>query len=531
MPALIGSAAVVLLLLAVGGLIHRRFGIFERVYIPASVIAGVLGLALLQAAEWPLDATDPSVTIAMAWDGLAWVSPVAETLRGWPGYLIAVVFAAMLLQPPSGKRGGVSARVTACEALMVGVIAMGQAAIGLLLTWLVIRPRYDVPDAFGMLIETGFAGGHGTAAAMGQVYATPGIDFPSGLDLGLLMATAGLVYGTVSGIFWINVVLRFAGRFRVPPGVNRSVGGGQRRDADREIGREVAVAEKSQAASGTVGLGTDQKWWAAYVSQSLWIALAFVLGIGLHGVVGGVAERMDANRLADGAVEETADLVEGSAGGVTADENASAEGSPLGKKLTYTSLVGGFPLFIYTLLGGLVISRVLVRLGRTGWLNGPAGGRISGWAMDGLVVAAITTLNLDAVASFLIPVTILFVGGAIWSAVCLLYLAPRMLPAAYWFELGLINYGMSTGTTATGFVLLRLVDPELRTDAAKYYALAAPFSAPLVGGGLVTLGLPLLLLGRVPIGVSTLMVAAAVAVMILIGRRLNRSDDTASAAE
>lgn len=528
MAAFFGSVLVVLGLLAIGAAIHRRFGIFERVYIPASVIAGFVGLAILQAILHGTEA-EPSGGAGLDSAGwLSWLEPIVTTLRAWPGFLIAVVFAAMLLQPPSGKRGGKAVRATACEALMVGVIAVGQTAIGLLLTWLVIQPFHPVPNAFGMLIETGFAGGHGTAAAMGQVFATPGIDFPSGLDLGWLMATAGLVYGTVSGIFWINVVLRFRRSFPVPPCADQSrsvavkdvkdtVGsesGPARPDStarmsegEGESGKAIGVGE------GFRGSAADRPWWRAYATQGCWIALAFAIGWLVQGLVAGAAERLDAR-----AVPNRVESVELESG---VDVSDRAEPSPLGKKLSYSSLVGGFPLFIYTLLGGLLIARVLVRLGLVRWLDGPAGGRISGMAMDGLVVAAITTLNLDAVATFLVPVTILFLGGAIWSAVCLLVLAPRMLPAGHWFELALINYGMSTGTTATGFVLLRLVDPELRTDAAKHYALAAPISAPLVGGGLVTLGLPLLVLGRVPIAVSASAVTAVV-VMILIGLRLNR---------
>jgi ESS family glutamate:Na+ symporter len=142
--------------------------------------------------------------------------------------------------------------------------------------------------------------------------------------------------------------------------------------------------------------------------------------------------------------------------------------------------------------------------------------------MDLLVVAALATLNLQAVAAYLFPMTVLFLGGAVWCAVCLLFLSPRILAKSHWFELGLINYGMSTGTTATGFVLLRLVDPQLKTDAAKQYALAAPLSAPMVGGGLITIGLPLLVLQRVPIGVSAVLLSAIVSGLIFAGIRLAR---------
>jgi len=160
---------------------------------------------------------------------------------------------------------------------------------------------------------------------------------------------------------------------------------------------------------------------------------------------------------------------------------------------------------------------------RSQWLDGHVGATISGWAMDLLVVAALATLNLQAVAAYLFPITVLFLGGAAWCALCLLFLSPRILAKSHWFELGLINYGMSTGTTATGFVLLRLVDPQLKTDAAKQYALAAPLSAPMVGGGLITIGLPLLVLHRVPIGISALLLSTIVGGLILVAARLAKT--------
>jgi ESS family glutamate:Na+ symporter len=94
-----------------------------------------------------------------------------------------------------------------------------------------------------------------------------------------------------------------------------------------------------------------------------------------------------------------------------------------------------------------------------------------------------------------------------------------VLPGDRWMELGLINYGMSTGTTATGLLLLRMVDTDLESGAAQDYALAAPLSAPLIGGGLLTLMMPLVL-EFVHVGIVAAVVSAAVVALVLIGRRL-----------
>lgn len=469
----------VAVVLAIGFALRNRFGIFDKIYIPASVIAGTIGLAVIQLV--PLFSLSPAANRLF--------TAAVETLAKWPACLIAVVFAAMLLQRHSNSRP-LGMRATVCEAMMVWIIALGQTAIGLLLTWLVIQPFYDVPNSFGMLIETGFAGGHGTATAMGQIFVTPQINFPVGQDLGLLMATVGLVYGTISGIFWINVVLRLK---------------------LATIGDQTKAPIEIESISSADSINSDRKPDEAgnrsvasrYLIQILAIAAAFAIGFSAQGVVGMIAVGLDQPAVADV--------------GVSADDVSA---SPVMQRLRWVSLVGSFPLFIYTLLGGWVVARALNGLQRSQWLDGHAGATISGWAMDLLVVAALATLNLQAVAAYLVPITVLFLGGAVWSAVCLLFLSPRILAKSHWFELGLINYGMSTGTTATGFVLLRLVDPQLKTDAAKQYALAAPFSAPMVGGGLITIGMPLIVLQRVPIGISAVVLCVTVGVLILVAVRL-----------
>ena len=73
----------------------------------------------------------------------------------------------------------------------------------------------------------------------------------------------------------------------------------------------------------------------------------------------------------------------------------------------------------------------------------------------------------------------------------------------------------------TGFVLLRLVDPELESGAAEDYALAAPLSSPFIGGGMITVAMPLLVLERVPLAVTAITMTMLVVVLIYIGQRWN----------
>ncbi|MAI34690.1 MAG: hypothetical protein CBE00_10390 [Planctomycetaceae bacterium TMED240] len=466
-----------LLVLGIG--LRLRFAIFRWLYIPASVLAGMIGLLIIQ--------VDFSVTLTS--HTTAW----SETLKSWPGFLIAVIFAGMLLErEPAPWRKSIS-RVGR-QGLMVWVIVLGETAIGLIATLLLIKPFFDVPHSFGTLIETGFAGGHGTAAAMGQVFNHPTIQLDNGLDLGILMATCGLLYGLISGIFWINVAVRRGWIKKQKSKSENVVNAGYR----PENSPSCTPATRPMLGYARIGKETIDP----LLFQVLWLAIAFGIGLGLQSLVTSFVGFIEAFG------DATNTIVKG--------------GEQLSERLTLESIAGSFPLFIYTLFGGWIVRVMLSLLGYENAIDRDTINRLTSTAMDVLIVAAITTLNITAVSTLIVPFTILFLFGAAWTGFCLMVLARKMLPPEHWFELGLINYGMSTGTTATGFVLLRLVDPELESGAAEDYALAAPLSSPFIGGGMITVAMPLLVLERVPLPVTTITVALLVAILIWIGQQWNR---------
>lgn len=413
-------------------------------FIPASVVGGLIGLCVLL----------PLQRIGFAAENM---DGLLQQFRSWPGFLIAVVFAGMLMPSRQLSPGEDVAVGVGCEGLMVWIIGLGQTAVGCLLVWCLLGPFFNTPPALAVLIETGFVGGHGTAASMGEVLASDSIGIPNGLALGTLVATVGLIYGVVSGVIWVNI------------GVRRGWLAKPIETTDISDDKRTDDVHKSAA--------TDIDPW---LLQAAYLTIAVMIGWGLHEGVGKLA------------------------------------------MLTRTdSVLGDLPLFIYTLAAGLMVRKTLqfCRLQHT--IDGDILARQTGIAMDVLVVAAIASLDLIGAIKDFPVVAILCVGGAVWTAICLLVLAKRILPHEHWFELGLLNYGMSTGTTATGFVLLRMVDPDLRTGAARDYALATPMSSPFIGGGMLTFALPIVVLVRVPIGWVTIGLWSIVAILIAIGFRVH----------
>ena len=453
------------ILLLVGMVLRLSVPMFRWLYIPASVIAGFVGLLCVQLGG------------SLGEVGALFTSS-ADSWKSWPGLLIAVVFAGMLLERQPSSLGS-SLRRAGREGLMVWVIVLGQTAVGLLVTWLLIQPNDPVPDAFGMLIETGFAGGHGTAAAMGQVFKADSIGLDSGLDLGVMMATVGLIYGIVSGVFWINVGVRRGWTLRT---------------------KTVTTAAESETSLGRAVVRSDIL--DPLLVQAIWLVSAFAIGMLLQWVVNSLAHW----------IAPPPELAN-----ITGPDQILAERAELAERTGVAAIIGSFPLFIYTLFGGLAVRRLLAAIGKADMIDTVAIGRLTSTAMDVLVVAAIASLNLTAVADRAGSIAILVVAAAVWTAICLVALSRWMLPQDHWFELGLINYGMSTGTTATGFVLLRMIDPDLESGAAEDYALAAPLSSPFVGGGMLTVGLPLVVLGQFSIGAVAIALSAIVVALAAIG--------------
>jgi ESS family glutamate:Na+ symporter len=395
-------------LLLLGLFLRVKIRLLQVLYIPAAIVGGLIGLLL-----------SPSVFEVIPGD-------VVAVFRTWPGWLIAVIFAGLLLERP-GRSLRESIRLATRQGIMVWIIVLGEVTLGVTLTWLIVAPAYDVPYSFGQLIEAGFAGGHGTAAAMGEVYKRLG--FPAGVDLGYFVATVGLIFGVVSGIAYVNLAVRRGwtriGNVRIP-----IISGLESRFEKVPMGWAKTRSEVLDP----------------LVFQVLILSVSYAFGVGLYALISHLIP-----------------------------------------------FVTNFPLFIFTLLGGLALRAGMTLLGIADLIDSEGIRRITALAMELLILAAVASLNLKAVFELFLPVSLLLFFAFIWVGVCLLVIGRRLLPRKYWFELGILNYGMSTGTTATGLMLLRVIDKDLESGAAEDYALAAPMSAPFIGGGMITFSLPLLL--------------------------------------
>ncbi len=407
------SFSFLCLLLLMGKFLRIRIKLFQKLYLPSSVIAGFLGLIILQifGSHIPADYT-------AGWSKL-------------PGFLINIVFAALFLGvsiPPLSTIW----RKSGPQVVYGQIVAWGQYVVGIGVAILVLKPLFSVPGFFGTLIPVGFEGGHGTAAGLGKTFET--LNWSQGLDFALASATAGIVSAIIVGMILINWAVRnniTKGAASFKPISESSVVG------------VYDVKKRPSAGCQTVSADSIDSL-ALHLSI---IGVSILIGYGLRELL------------------------------LTLENFSPA--------LAKSKLLAAFPLFPLCMIGGLIVQLILSRIVKINLIDHQLTQRLSGTALDFLVVAAISTMHLSVIMKDFLPFIILIAAAIGWNVFCVLFLAKRLLPDA-WFERSIVEMGQSMGTTATGLMLLRVVDPEAKTPAYSAFGYKQLLHEPFMGGGLWT---------------------------------------------
>lgn len=177
------------LFLVIGKWILIGTPVFQKLFLPSSLVAGLL--ALIMGPE-----------ILGSFSGVELLSP--EIITVWetlPGLMINLVFAALFIgkKIPNIKKVW---ELSGPQVILGYIISFGQYVVGLTLSLLILAPFFGMNPLAGALIEIGFVGGHGTAAGLRDTFVEVG--FPEGADLAIGLATVGVLSGVLIGIALIN---------------------------------------------------------------------------------------------------------------------------------------------------------------------------------------------------------------------------------------------------------------------------------------------------------------------------------------
>ena len=433
------SLAILGILLLLGTIIRLYVPFVKKFFIPASLVAGFLGLLL-----------GPNVlnvipqNIVSCWSSLS-------------GKLIVLVFAPMLM----GKRkfsGKKYARKTFNSVCFSYVGCFMQYAIPILLTALLFTPLLDTHALFGTTFEQGWCGGHGTASGMIAVFEELG--WPEGQSIAVTNATIGLLAGIFGGVALINIAARKGWAKHL--GVADGKLGIQNKENELYSAEETKAVDTRLAVSGKVI--DNFAFHAAILSVALLIGWCATWAL-----------------------------------------------------KTYLNF--SISWFVTAMFAGGLVQLVL---NKTKWgdaVDAKVYSRIQGVSLEFLVAGAVASMNLKAVMANLLPI-------AITSVVLLAFMIAFSIVYARgifgndWFENAMVTYGMYTGVAATGMLLLKVCDPESKSDAMSLYAARAPFTSWAIGGGIITSIMPMWVsqFGVWVVGIVLLVLAIVVGLLPMICR-------------
>ncbi len=447
--------------LLLGKLVKAGIPLLQSLFLPSSIVAGLLVLLLgPQCTGW---------LVRTAWDAdhlLAFGLFPESLLEVWrilPGLLINVVFAALFLgKPIPGPR---EIWMRAGPQVAFGqTLAWGQYVVGIALCMILLTPMFGISPLAGALIEIGFEGGHGTAAGMAGTFRELG--FAAGADLALGLATIGLVSGVVAGTVLINWAAR-RGEIDLTRLAGAGRGAGPETPAPEGPLHEPMLAPFSPlritdlrtvaAVNGDTLEELKELQWEKQQEAKPTDPLSVHLGIVALAIGIGWVIRQ----------------------GLMAIEYRTWGGDD------GLTLIPYVPLFPLAMIGGVIVQLVADRTGLACHINRRLMNRIAGTALDFTIVSALGTLSLTALGEHLVPFLALAAAGIAWNVLALVFLAPRLIPLG-WFERGIGDFGQSMGVTVTGLLLMRMADPRNESGALESFGYKQLLFEPIVGGGLFT---------------------------------------------
>ena len=397
----LGAVSIALL---IGALLRAKVPFLQRFLIPSSIIGGFFLLFFYNfaAPQLGLDST------------------VLDQLMY---HLLNVSFIAMALRNPSDdkpKDGSGRKAFFQNVAAIFGQYGL-QCFFGLLATLVMMVTVFpDLFPAIGLTLPLGFELGPGQAYSMTAPWEPLG--FEGGTSVGLAMAAAGFIVGSIGGVILINIGIRkgWLDKKHAEALRTRSLFSGfLPKGGSREGSRLTSEGESIDTLSYHVAL----------------IMASYLLSWAMLTVV------------------EKLLLLIGPAGAEIA------------------STLWGIN-FIFSMFAAAIVRKIMVAAGISYTIDNGKMNRINGLSVDLTVECCLFDISMTALASYFVPVLVLIVVGIIITCFILPWYSSRLY-SDYAFLRMLVLFGTATGTLPTGLSLLRVVDPDFETPVARDYAYAS----------------------------------------------------------
>ena len=97
--------------------------------------------------------------------------------------------------------------------------------------------------------------------------------------------------------------------------------------------------------------------------------------------------------------------------------------------------------------------------------------RISGFSFDLMIVAGVAAIEIDDIKSYVLPIILLSAVGMVVTYAYIRLVAKECFKG-FEHEFFLMGFGTLTGTASNGMILMKEIDPGLRTPTSSLYILS-----------------------------------------------------------
>lgn len=329
-------------------------------------------------------------------------------------HCLAIGFAAMSLKTEKSTHKTSKAQVFEFGAVQGGTYML-QAFVGLGITLIMfLITRYGekiVSYISGLILPLAFGQGPGNALTWDINFTNvPATQFAGNGSFGLSLASIGFIVASVFGIMYINIYKK-RGQIKVRSIKNDEV-------VDQTASAKTEIPDNESVDKFTLQVG--------------FVALAYALSFGFMYL--------------------------------------------LGRLSAFTnSIAWGFN-FLWASLAAMLIKAIVKRLRKERlmqrkYINNYQMDRISGFAFDLMIVAGVAAIEINDIKNYILPVIILSAVGAVITYIYIRK-ATKECFKGFEHEMFLMCYGTLTGTASNGMILMKEIDPGLRTPTSSLYILS-----------------------------------------------------------
>ena len=330
-------------------------------------------------------------------------------------HCLAIGFAAMSLKTEKSNHKTNRAQIVEFGALQGGTYML-QAFVGLgitvLLFFLTQHGGKVISYICGLILPLAFGQGPGNALSWDINFTnTPAAQFAGNGSFGLSLASIGFVVASVFGVLYINL---------------------HKRSGSLCVRSEKSTDEVVDQTNPNGNEIPDNESVDKFTIQVGFVALAYAISFGLMFL--------------------------------------------LGKLSAFTnSIAWGFN-FLWASLAAMLIRFVVKKLRRRNlmhrqYINNYQMDRISGFAFDVMIVAGVAAIEINDIKNYILPIVILsLVGTAITYAY--VRLVAKECFKGFEHEFFLMSFGTLTGTASNGMILMKEIDPGLKTPTSSLYILS-----------------------------------------------------------